>query len=86
MLEEHLITLGYKRKLPWQFMGDSYFVVRVEDADSYDFEIWSITNKRFDQVVFRGRIRSAQEFDYILLLVKEDYDLRDDEIIKLRGV
>lgn len=82
-LKDHLLSIGFEQKLPWQFHSDSYMIIYI-DQDSYDFEIYSITNKRYDETMFKGRIRSSKEFDLIFSLVKEDYNLREDEIKKLK--
>jgi hypothetical protein len=84
ILKDYLLEQGFEQKLPWQFHNDSYMITIVEDSDSYGFEIWSITVKRYDSVSFRGRIRSVDEFKLIFALVKEDYNLSEDEIKKLK--
>lgn len=83
ILKDYLHALKFEQKTPYQFHGDSYIVINVLDSDSYGFEVWSITNKRHDEVVFRGRIRSIEEFEKVMSLVKEDYDLTEDEREKL---
>lgn len=84
-MKEHLLKLGFEQRLPWQFHDDSYQITILRN-DSYNFSVVSITNKRFDEVVFRGRIRNAEEFYLILTLVKEDYDLTDEEKEQLKIV
>lgn len=74
ILKDYLLSEGFKQKLPWQFECDSYWVIKLQD-DSFGNEIWGISNKRFDERVFRGRIRSVEEFKLVFELVKEDYDL-----------
>jgi len=78
-MKEYLLSIGFEQKLPWQFHTDSYMVTELEE-DSNSIPLWSITNKRYDEKVFRGRIRSVEEFKQIFMLVKEDYDLTQDEI------
>jgi len=82
-MKEHLLKLGFKQTLPWQFHNDFYQVTQLEE-DSYNFDMWSIISKRYDSVNFRGRIRSVEEFDLIFALVKEDYNLTEQEIEKLK--
>jgi hypothetical protein len=83
MLKEHLIKLGFKEKLPWQFIDDFYLLVNL-DSDSYGFDMWSITSLRYDEVNFRGRVRSVEEFNLIFALVKEDYNLTEGELELLK--
>lgn len=82
-MKEHLIKLGFIQKMPWQFLNDSYLVVNLH-SDSYGFDMWSITSLRYDEISFRGRIRSVEEFDLIFALVKEDYNLTEEEIEVLK--
>lgn len=84
-MKDHLLKLGFAQRLPWQFHDDSYQITILKN-DSHNFSIVSITNKRFDEVVFRGRIRFAEELNLILTLVKEDYDLTDEEKKELKIV
>lgn len=83
ILKEYLLAQGYEQK-NYQFHGDSYIVTNTSDGDSYGFEIWSITNKRYDEVVFKGRVISVEEFIRIFSLVKEDYDLSEEEVKELK--
>jgi len=82
-MKEHLLELGFEQRLPWQFHDDSYQITILKN-DSHDFSIVSIRNKRFDEIVFRGRIRFAEELNLILTLVKEDYDLTEEEKKQLK--
>lgn len=84
-MKEYLLSIGFEQKLPWQFINDSYMVTDLSE-DSHDLPLWSIKNLRYDEVVFRGRIRNVSEFKVIFALVKEDYDLTDEEITKLKIV
>lgn len=83
ILKDYLLEGGFEQKLPWQFHSDGYMIVHVGE-DSYEIEVWSITNKRYDEVVFRGRVTSVEEFKRILLLVKEDYNLTDNEVESIK--
>lgn len=83
ILKDYLLDQGFEQKLPWQFHNDHYMVTYI-DTDSYDFEIWSITSKRYDSVNFLGRVRSTDEFKLIFALTKEDYTLSEEEIEKLK--
>ena len=82
-MKEHLEELGFKQRLPWQFHDEGYQITILKN-DSHNFSIVSITNKRYDEVVFRGRIRFAEELNLILTLVKEDYDLTEEEKKQLK--
>lgn len=84
ILKEHLLELGFEQKLPWQFHSDSYMVTFLDENDGEGFELWGITTKRYDERVFRGRIRSVKEFNLIFALVKESYNLTEDEIEQLK--
>lgn len=83
ILKEYLLSQGFEQRTSYQFHNDSYIVTLVQDLDSYGFEIWSITNKRFDEMMFRGRIPSIEWFKKILIMVKEDYDLLPEEISRI---
>lgn len=83
LLKEYLISKEFEQKLPWQFHDDNYMIVYI-GKDSYGFELWSITNKRYDERVFRGRIISLEDFKHIFVIVKEDYNLEESEIQRLK--
>lgn len=84
-LKEHLLSLGFERKLPWQYHNDSYYIVDL-GRDSNDFPVWSIVSKRYDSSNYRGIIMNEEEFDFIYARVKEDYNREDDEIEKLKEI
>lgn len=81
-IESYLESIGFEKRLPWQFHNDSYYI-SVLEKDSFGFSRISITNKRYDEQVFRGRILSEEGFQSILRAVKEDYDLTNDDIRNL---
>lgn len=83
-MKEYLLSIGFEQGLPWQFISDSYIVIDL-GKDSYGIPMWGITNRRYDERVFRGKIRSVLEFKLIFKLVKEDYDLTQGEIMDLKS-
>lgn len=84
-MKEYLLSIGFEQRLPWQYHTDSYMVVELE-ADSHSIPLWAIYNKRYDEKVYHGRIRSVAEFELIFALVKEDYNLTEEEIVQLKIV
>lgn len=85
ILKEYLLAQGYEQLTPFMFDDSVHKIVNVIDVDSYGFEIWSITNKRYDEIVFRGRITGIMQFNKIMSYVKEDYDLSEEEIDELKN-
>jgi hypothetical protein len=80
-LEKWINTYTDKTPLPWRrkFKYGTYTINQVE-IDSMGFAIYSITNDRYQDVHFRGRIPNTDILKVVLLLISEDYDVLDMEV------
>lgn len=85
-LKERLAELGFEpTKLPWRMESTHYTIVQVEEG-CHGGPLFSITVKRYDEPVFRGRIPNAEYLDSVFMLVKEAYLLNDAEEAILKTV
>jgi|LakMenE18May11ns_1017448.scaffolds.fasta_scaffold9909065_5 hypothetical protein len=82
-IKEYLVKEGWENsRLPYQYHTDDYYIVENK-RDSFDFPIYSIINKRYDERMFMGRILSLNQLIYLLCFIKEDYNLTESEKLKL---
>lgn len=83
-LMQYLVEQGwYSTPLPWRLhYGDkkspTYWIIEHR-KDSWNCPIYSITIARYDEQIFRGRIMSIEEFEFIWLRTREDYNLTEEE-------
>lgn len=75
-IKEHLETLGFKStRLPWRMESDRLSIVQVRDNNDFTEKgteaMYSITPKRYDDSVYRGRLETPEIVNLILELTYE---------------